>query len=167
MTRTILLATIGALGCLTNWCGPARASTTTEAALAVACPGHEDLAPHVDAAARRYMLHPVNIVALMHVESRCQAHAVSRCGAIGLLQVLPYGPAANGLPRARLRDPRTNIETGARWLSMMTTWCGGLREGLGAYNSGKCHRSKGFARRVLATERRIWLEMARRREMRT
>ena len=141
---------------------PARAETTTERAIAVLCgPGHAHLAPMVEASSRRHLLHPVTVVALMHVESRCQAHAVSRCGAIGLLQVLPYGPAANGMPRARLRDPRTNIETGTRWLAEMVTWCGGLRAGLGAYNTGRCDKGKGFARWVLATVRQAWREMRR------
>jgi soluble lytic murein transglycosylase-like protein len=166
MTR-VALAIIGAALCLTAECGPARA-TTTEDAIAIACgPGHVHLAPMVDAAARRYMLDRVTLVALMYVESRCQTHAVSRRGAIGLLQVLPRSPAANRRTSAQLRDPAENIPTGARWLSLMTVWCGGLPAGLGAYNSGSCTKSRRFARHVLSVANRIWRELARRREVRS
>jgi soluble lytic murein transglycosylase-like protein len=148
--------------------GPARAATTTELALESLCgPAAVKHAQQVDAAARRYLLHPVHLVALMAVESHCQAHAVSRRGAIGLMQVMPYGPAANGLPRARLRDPRANIETGVRWLAMMTTWCGSLPAGIGAYNTGRCDRGKRFSRLVVSTVARVWREIERRREPRS
>ena len=148
MTRAILFAILGAALCLTH-CAPARAGGAERALLAL-CPTRLDLAPQIEAQARRHMLHPVLVVSLMHVESRCKAEAVSRRGAIGLLQVMPYGPAANGLTRAQLRDPATNIKAGCRWLSMLALWCNGLPAGIGAYNSGSCHKSKGFARHVLA-----------------
>lgn len=148
--------------------GPARAESTTALALRALCgPGAVGLAGHVDEAGRRYLLHPVTVVGLMSVESHCRPQAVSRCGAIGLMQVLPYGPAANGRTKAQLRDPRENIATGTKWLAAMITWCGGLSTGLGAYNSGHCHRSKGFARKVLRAIARAWTGIQKRKEPRT
>lgn len=161
----LFLFTLGLAACLTH-CGPARAGTTADA-LAIVCPGHEDLAPFVDAAARRQLEHPVTIVALMAVESRCRAGAVSRKGALGLLQVLPYGPAANGHTRAELRDPAINLATGSRWLAMMSVWTGSLPAGLGAYNTGKKGHGKRFARHVLAVAGRIWRALDRRWEPRS
>jgi soluble lytic murein transglycosylase-like protein len=147
----LFIALVGAAICLSATCGPARADT--RALLAVACPGHGDLAPHVDAAARRYMQRPVVLVALMSVESHCRADAVSRKGARGLMQIL--GVAASGMTIEERHDPANNIAAGTRWLAMLEVWCGGLPAGLGAYNSGSCHKSRGFARRILATVAKI------------
>lgn len=158
--------TIGVAICLSHCSGPARAGTV-EDALSIVCPGNEDLAPLVQAAALRQLEHPVLIVALMSVESHCRADAVSRKGAIGLLQVLPYGPAANGHTRAELRDPAINLATGARWLAMMQLWAGSLPAGLGAYNTGKKGHGKRFARHVLAVAGKIWRELARRQDPRS
>lgn len=161
MTRLTLFAAGVAL-CLSHCSGPARASTT-ELALDVACPGHRDLAPLVDAAARRQMQHPVLLVALMRKESHCRADAVSRKGAVCEMQLL--GVARNGHTRAELQgDSRLCIETGARWLGRMQVWAGSRVGGLGAYNTGKRGRGMRFARHVLAVEARIWREMRRAQE---
>ena len=145
---------------------PQAHGSTTATAIELACgPGHGGLAEHVDAAARRYLLHPVLLVAVMANESRCHAGAIGKHHDTGLMQV--RGRARNGLSRRALLDPRTNLDTGARWLALMTVWCGSTARGLGAYNSGKCHGSKGYARKVLATVRRIWRELERRQEARS
>jgi soluble lytic murein transglycosylase-like protein len=141
--------------------GPARASTTTDA-ITILCPGRESLAPHIDEAARRYLLHPALLVAVMRKESHCRADAIGKAGEVGLFQL--HGVARNGLTRCQLLDPRTNILTGARWLAMSETWAGGLAAGLGAYNTGKRGNGQGYARRVLALIARVWREMAKRRE---
>lgn len=149
----ILLLVLGVLGCTQCWCGPARASTT-EAALDELCPGHRDLAQHVDKAAHRQLLHPVWLVAVMRVESHCRMEARGRDGEVCAFQL--RGRARNGLSRAQLRDPATCIETGARWLAMMVTWAGSLGEGLGAYNTGKLGAGKRYARKVMAMVARAW-----------
>jgi len=165
-TRRYLIALALAWATLL-YCVPAHA-TTTEDAIAIACgPGHAELAPIIDAAARRQLEHPVTLVALMAVESHCRADAVSRKGAVGLLQVLPYGPAANGHTLAELRDPAVNIATGARWLGLMTLWAGGLPGGLGCYNTGKRGHGARFAKHVLTVANRICRELARRHEPRS
>jgi hypothetical protein len=146
-----LLLLLLAWSCL-FFCVPSRpvnAATTTERALSVACPGHEHLAPIVDAAARRQLLHPLSLVAVMRVESHCRMSAIGAAGERCAFQV--RGVARNGRTNAELTDPKACIETGARWLALMATWCGSLAGGLGAYNSGKCGNGKRYARKVLAT----------------
>ena len=132
--------------CLTHSCGPAQA-TPAERALAVLCPHAVEWAPFVEAAARRQLMHPALIVAVMRAESGCTADAVSARGAVGAMQLL--GVARGRLRGAALRDPEANIDAGARWLCLMITWCGSVPLGVGAYNTGKCGRGRGYARRVM------------------
>jgi len=155
----ILLLVVGFAGCTQCWCGPARASTT-ETALDELCPGRRELAQHVDTAARRHMLHPVVLVAVMRVESHCRMDVRGRAGEVCAFQV--RGVARNGLSRAQLRDPAICIDTGARWLSLMITWAGSLGEGLGAYNTGKLGAGKRYSRKVLAFVARAWRAIERR-----
>jgi hypothetical protein len=156
----ILLLVLGLLGCTQCLCGPANA-TTTEAALSALCPGHENLAPHVDAAARHHLQHPVLLVAVMRVESRCRMDVTGAAGERCAFQL--RGVARNGRTRAELSDPATCIDTGARWLALCEVWCGGVARGLGAYNSGNCGKSRRYARKVLAMMARAWraIEKAR------
>jgi soluble lytic murein transglycosylase-like protein len=143
---------------------PARAGAVADA-LDIACPGHADLAPLVEAAARRHLVDRVVIVALIAHESRCDTFAVGRQDDRGLGQL--RGVARAGLTRRDAHDPAKNLNATARWLAAMTTWCGSLPAGLGAYNTGRCGKGKGYARRVLATVARIWTELRRRAEPRT
>jgi soluble lytic murein transglycosylase-like protein len=160
MTHARILLLAGLALCLTHTCGPARAETTTERALRVACgPGAVYLAPAVDAAARRYLHHPVLLVALIRRESHCRPDAIGAHGEVGLGQL--HGRARNGLSRAALRDPATNLMATARWLALMETWAGGTFAGLGAYNTGKKGRGRRYARKVLATMRRIMVTIGK------
>jgi len=133
---------------------PGNAATTTERALSALCPGSESLASHVDASARRYLQHPVRLVAIMRVESHCRMDVRGAAGESCAFQL--HGVARNGRTRAQLRDPATCIDTGARWLALCEVWCSGLVSGLGAYNSGHCGRSKRYARKVLAMVAKAW-----------
>jgi soluble lytic murein transglycosylase-like protein len=169
MTRsyciTLALLVLGIVLCCLCIAGPARASTT-EDALAVLCPGRESLAPHIDEAARRYLIHPVVLVAVARKESNCRADAIGKAGEVGVMQL--RGVARNGLTRRQLLDPRTNVLTGARWLALREVDCGGgLLLGLSGYNARTCQGGKGYARRVLDLVARAWREMAKRREVRS
>jgi len=163
MIRLLLLA----WAALLLFIGPARAETTTEAALSVVCPGHLDLAPHLDAAARRYLVHPVVLVALMAEESGCRMGVVGSHGEVCAMQI--HGVARNGHSRRALRsDPALCIATGARWLSLRTVDCGGgLLMGLAGYNAKECRHGKRYALRVLATVARIWKAIEQRKEWRS
>ena len=149
----LAFAILGAVLCLTH-CGPARASTT-EDALAILCPGHRDLAPHVDAASRQYLHHPVTIVALMSVESGCNMAAVGSRGERCAMQIL--GVARNGHSGRELAaSPALCIATGARWLSLRETDCGGLFLGLSGYNARTCQGGKRYARKVMSRVAKFW-----------
>ena len=150
-----LLAIILAWAALFFVVPPAHA-TTTEQALAALCPGHEELAPLVDIAARRHLQHPVHIIAVMATESNCRMNVVGAHGEICAMQIMPNGPAANGLTRKQLRDPATCIATGARWLALRQVDCGGLFLGFGGYNARKCGNGKGYARKVMGMIAKAW-----------
>lgn len=161
MTRVYLVAIALCL------CGTARASTTT-AALEILCgPGHEDLAPMVDAAARRYMQHPVLLVSIMARESGCRMDVVGAHGEVCAMQL--RGAARNGHSRRALqRDPALCIDTGARWLALRMVDCAGLGVlSIGGYNARECRHGKRYARKVLATVARVWREMRRQQEGRS
>lgn len=81
--------------------------------------------------------------ALIAVESGFDATAVSPRGAVGLMQIMPaygdhYATAAERQRPAeqRLRDPRTNILTGARMLSDLLQRFGRVDLALAAWNAG-------------------------------
>jgi soluble lytic murein transglycosylase-like protein len=148
---------------------PARASTTADALDLLCGPGHRDLAPHVDASARRHLLHPVVLVSVIAAESTCQADAVNaRTGAIGLGQIMP-GRSADR-PGSNLRDPATNLNLTARHLAGLMVLCGSLGGAVHVYHGHK--RCRGWERdrhavKVVAWVDRFWTEMRRRKEPRT
>ena len=109
-------------------------------------------------------LEPALVVALIRVESRFKATAVSRANACGLMQVLPQYTKKPKLSCDDLKDPKTNIVTGTKKLKF---WIyrygrGHVRTGVCGYNAG--FRCKGknknktgvrYANKVLKYERRI------------
>lgn len=138
-------------------------SLTTEEIVAVA--------DAIRTAAERHEL-PVGLVlAVIEVESQFDAFAVSRVGAMGLMQIVPntgealarrYGVAWNG-PRT-LFDPVINVTLGIAYLSELQRRFEHWPTALAAYNWGpttigrRLHRGApipaGYARRVLATQAR-------------
>jgi Transglycosylase SLT domain len=65
------------------------------------------------------------IFAIMYSESGGDPNAVSPAGAQGLMQVMPFHFPPN-MPKERMRDPRTNIQTGVR--VMASRRAGGQRD---------------------------------------
>jgi Transglycosylase SLT domain len=96
-------------------------------------------APHVADAARRFGIPEAWIWAVMHVESAGNARAVSRAGAIGLMQIMP-GTWAQLRSRHELDtdpfDVRDNIMAGAAYLREMYDRYGNASAMLAAYNAG-------------------------------
>lgn len=90
-------------------------------------------------AAARYG-HPTNLLkAIVHVESRFNATAVSPKGAIGLMQLMPETARELGVvdPSTRLFDPAINLDAGARLLRQLLDRFSDRPElALAAYNAG-------------------------------
>ncbi|MGR3463804.1 lytic transglycosylase domain-containing protein [Limimaricola sp.] len=84
-------------------------------------------------AARRHRIPEDLFLRLVQQESGWNARAVSRAGALGLAQLMP-GTAR--LLRVDPRDPRQNLEGGARYLRMQYEAFGDWRLALAAYNAG-------------------------------
>lgn len=93
----------------------------------------------IAAAAARYG-HPTNLLrAIVHVESRFNATAVSPKGAIGLMQVMPATATGLGVvdPATRLFDPAVNLDAGARLLRQLLDQFKDRPElAIAAYNAG-------------------------------
>jgi soluble lytic murein transglycosylase-like protein len=94
-------------------------------------------AKEVVAAAREANLDPALVHAIIHVESRHQAHAVSPKGAVGLMQVLPETAARFGVHNPD-RSVTANLRAGTLYLrSLMQQFDGRLDLVLAAYNAGE------------------------------
>ncbi len=65
---------------------------------------------HYEAA--RAKLPPELVLAVIDVESRFDRHAISRAGAMGLMQIMPFWLKEIGRPNENLFDIRTNLRMG-------------------------------------------------------
>lgn len=86
-------------------------------------------------AAARYQLPESLVRAVIHTESNYYPHAVSRVGAMGLMQLMPRTARSLGVNDAF--DPSQNIYGGARYLRLLANRYGGdMVLVLAAYNAG-------------------------------
>lgn len=101
--------------------------------------------PHMRTAAEANQLDMSLLHAVIATESGFNPSAVSPKGAVGLMQVMPataqrYGLANDhgGTVSAKLTDPKTNIQTGARYLrDLINMFPGQLELAVAAYNAGE------------------------------
>ncbi|MEO7106308.1 MAG: lytic transglycosylase domain-containing protein [Rhodoferax sp.] len=108
-------------------------------------PGFVAVKQHMRTAADANQLDVALLQAVIHTESRFNPMAVSPKGAVGLMQVMPataerYGLASDqrGTISAKLTDPKTNIQTGARYLrDLVNMFPGQLELAVAAYNAGE------------------------------
>jgi soluble lytic murein transglycosylase-like protein len=94
----------------------------------------------IEDAAREYGHDAGLLRAIIHVESRFNASAVSPKGAIGLMQVMPTTAARFGVrePRTALFDPQANVQTGARYLRVLRDlFVDRIDLAVAAYNAGE------------------------------
>jgi soluble lytic murein transglycosylase-like protein len=91
--------------------------------------------PLILEAAARYGLDPALIRAVMRVESAFNPLAVSRVGALGLMQLMPE--VAEELGVSDVFDPRENVMAGARYLrDLLHRHHGRVELALASYNAG-------------------------------
>jgi len=109
----------------------------------VLIPGYSgDWQPHPDSydklislAASRYRVNPHLVKAVIRAESNFDYLAVSRKGALGLMQLMP--DTASDMEVDDPFDPQDNIYGGTRYLrKMLGLFKGNLRLALAAYNAG-------------------------------
>lgn len=106
--------------------------------------GFDDVKQHLEAAAIAQSLDPALVIAVAAAESAFNVKAVSRKGALGLMQVMPataerYGVAgreSEGVHAAM--EPKTNAQIGTRYLADLLRMFDGDKElALAAYNAGE------------------------------
>lgn len=89
--------------------------------------------------ARAHRIDPRLLASIVRTESAGRSSAVSRKGALGLMQVMPGTAKALGVvdPRQLLSDPELAITTGARYLKQLQEQLGDdVALVLAAYNAG-------------------------------
>jgi soluble lytic murein transglycosylase-like protein len=89
----------------------------------------------IQAAATKYNIDPKLIEAVMEVESSGNPRAVSKAGAMGLMQLMPSNVSEAGISDPY--DPAQNIDAGARQLSeLLAKFNGNIDLTLAGYNAG-------------------------------
>ena len=89
----------------------------------------------VEGAARSYNVKPSLVYAVIDAESHGDPAAVSRAGAMGLMQLMPDTGTQYGVANAF--DPQSNVDGGVHYLhDLLHRYHGNVTFALAAYNAG-------------------------------
>lgn len=114
-----------------------------------------DLLRLIHAAATRAGLPPELVLAVIEVESHFDRFAISRVGAQGMMQVMPFWKNEIGRREDNLTDNRTNLEYGCRILQFyLQREDGNLHRALAAYNGSS--GSRRYSNKVYRAWDRHW-----------
>jgi hypothetical protein len=109
------------------------ATATAQKASAVQSP--VALSDVVNTASATYHLDPDLVNSVIHAESGFNTHAVSRKGALGLMQLMPGTASQLGVTNSF--DPQENVTGGSRYLrELLERYNFDLAKALAAYNAG-------------------------------
>ena len=116
-----------------------------------------ELLKHVHYEAKRNQLHPELVLAVIHVESHFDRFAISRVGAQGLMQVMPFWLKEIGHPEDNLVDLKTNLRMGCTILKYyLDKEKGDLVKALARYNGSTGRRI--YSDKVLDVLRTHWFK---------
>jgi soluble lytic murein transglycosylase-like protein len=90
----------------------------------------------INEVAEKSRLYPSLLHAVIKAESAYDPNAISRAGAVGLMQLMPQTAKRFGVKDRR--DPRDNLQGGARYLrELLTLYNNNVKLALAAYNAGE------------------------------
>ncbi len=96
---------------------------------------HAEVSRHIERIGAKYHIAPDLIRAMIKVESDFNHLAMSRKGAMGLMQIMPETAKVMGLKDPW--NPYANVEAGTKYLRyLVQRFRGSLRNALAAYNAG-------------------------------
>lgn len=114
---------------------PASVSMSEDLASSELSPKMTQYMPHIKQASQKYNLPPELIAGIIWQESRGNPKALSPCGAMGLMQLMP-GTAAH-LGVSNPFDTAQNIDGGSKYIrQMIDRFNGKLPLAIAAYNAG-------------------------------
>lgn len=97
--------------------------------------GEQIFHPFIFAAANRYSVDPALVKAIIMAESNYNPRAISKKGAVGLMQLMPTTAAALGVKDSL--NPEHNINGGVKYLKkLLNQFEGDLELAVAAYNAG-------------------------------